>query len=154
MRTRRDKKKTGDEEIGEGEDDGKNEKEGRSRTKIGGKDKAIIALKKETENDVGEAISRTSVIPTLMTQPKIEKRKKKKRKKTRSRQKNMKKDTRPHHLKPTYLTPGSADYDPTRPRSGNPGGGGQKGVKKRDAKDTEEASNDAFFENSANQVWT
>ncbi|KCV71413.1 hypothetical protein H696_02360 [Fonticula alba] len=32
--------------------------------------------------------------------------------KRRSRQKNLKKDTRPDHQKPTYLTPGAADYRP------------------------------------------
>jgi len=36
-------------------------------------------------------------------------------KKTRSKQKNMKKDNRPEHLKPTYRTPGSADYKAPKP---------------------------------------
>eukprot|EP01083_Nonionella_stella_P175947 614309_1 len=35
-----------------------------------------------------------------------------KRRKTRSRQKNIKRDRRPDHLKPTYLTPGDANYIP------------------------------------------
>jgi len=41
----------------------------------------------------------------------------KKRKKTRSRQKNIKKDTRGADHKPTFLTPGSIDYNPNAPRS-------------------------------------
>ena len=40
----------------------------------------------------------------------------KKRKKTRSRQKNLKKDTRIAAAKPTFLTPGAADYNPNAPR--------------------------------------
>jgi hypothetical protein len=39
----------------------------------------------------------------------------KKRKGKRSKQKNIKKDNRPDHLKPTYLTPGSADYVQKKP---------------------------------------
>lgn len=39
-----------------------------------------------------------------------------KRRKTRSKQKNIRRDTRPDHLKPTYRTPGAADYvAPARP---------------------------------------
>lgn len=41
-----------------------------------------------------------------------------KRTKTRSRQKNIKKDNRPDHLKPSYLTPGAHDYIPSNERYG------------------------------------
>lgn len=39
---------------------------------------------------------------------------KRKKKKTRSKQKNLKRDTRPRDKKPTYLTPGAADFDPDK----------------------------------------
>jgi len=45
------------------------------------------------------------------------KRKTKYGRRTRSRQKNLKKDTRPEHLKPTYLTVGASDYNPLKGRS-------------------------------------
>eukprot|EP00047_Mylnosiga_fluctuans_P024627 m.165530 g.165530 ORF g.165530 m.165530 type:complete len:305 (+) comp9894_c0_seq2:1868-2782(+) len=38
-----------------------------------------------------------------------------KRKKIRSKQKNLRKDTRPEHLRPTYRTPGAADYKTPNP---------------------------------------
>lgn len=38
-----------------------------------------------------------------------------KRSKTRSKQKNMRRDTRLEHLKPTYRTPGAPDYAPPAP---------------------------------------
>ena len=44
------------------------------------------------------------------------KRKTKYGRRTRSRQKNIKKDTRPAHLRPTYLTKGAANYNPKEPR--------------------------------------
>jgi hypothetical protein len=44
------------------------------------------------------------------------KRKTKYGRRTRSRQKNLKKDTRPEHLKPTYLTIGASDYNPLKGR--------------------------------------
>ena len=40
----------------------------------------------------------------------------------RSRQKNLKKDKRPDHLKPTYLTPGAPDYIPPYKRQRLPNG--------------------------------
>ncbi|KAG8464979.1 hypothetical protein KFE25_012342 [Diacronema lutheri] len=38
-----------------------------------------------------------------------------KRSKTRSKQKNLRRDTRPEHLKPTYRTPGAPNYAPPAP---------------------------------------
>eukprot|EP00729_Bicosta_minor_P010418 gene10418-25195_t len=57
----------------------------------------------------------------------------KKRKKVRSKQKNLKRDTRAAHLKPTYMTPGSADYKQPKPSWRTKGGSLMKSV---DAKST------------------
>jgi hypothetical protein len=43
-----------------------------------------------------------------------------KRSKTRSKQKNLRRDTRAEHLKPTYRTPGAEDYAPPAPPAWRP----------------------------------
>ena len=115
-----------------------------------------------TEADLGQIVLRNDAQPSSSPIPIVDikkgRKKKRKRKKTRSRQKNLRRDNRPKHLKPTYLTPGSSDYEPNRARSKNRRTGNNEKSSCAEGEPgssvAPEDDNDSFFNSAENQVWS